>query len=224
MKRYILVCLIAIIDTLVVAQLSTAQSSFHSLYPRRSVLGFDCNFYESGRDFRGRLEYAIDKKSVAKFSVGLAFSDRLHDSYFSPSPVGEFTIGNTGELGPTPLTYFLNVGFDVDSTREIKDISDRVARTTLGFGPLINVGVFKPLEIAPEFGLFPFLGLSYAYRWVGEGVDYSDLDFSNASQSGILSGMLGVELDILPKFSVFGAWEFSFNNAETGVRIGLNFY
>lgn len=210
--------------TLVIAQPSSAQYSFHELSPGQSILGFDLSSDELGRDINGRLKYAINKTTAAIFSVGIGFLDPVGKLSSPPAPLVEIAIGKTDTLGQTPLGYFSYIGFDAASVRQIESETSQVVSTKLGLGPSIKVGVFKPLDVSPEFVVSPFFGLSYDYTWTAVGVEYSDLDFRDTTQSGVFSGMLGIEFDVLPSFGLFGALDFSFDDSETLTRVGVTFY
>lgn len=232
-----------------------AQSSSHKLSPKKNILGFDLIFLENGEIIRGGFEYAINESSAAIFTAGVGLLDNptvpqsyfepIHEFTISPYPLAGFTIGKTGVLGVTPLSYFSYIGFGVTFVREIERSTIEVTidspepirsetiqevKRTLSLGPSVNVGVFKPIEITPGFIAFPFFGLSYTYRWTAIGKSFSTEDFkgntewSNFAGLRDFAGTLGMEFELSPKFGVFGALDFSFNDSATITRIGVNFY
>ncbi len=228
-----------------------AQSSPHKLSPRKNTLGFDLIFLENGEIIRGGLEYTINESSAAIFTAGVGLLDNptvpqfLDDFTIPPYPLAAFTIGKTGVLGVTPLSYFSYIGFGVTFVREIGRSTIEVTidspepirsetiqdvKRTLSLGPSVNVGVFKPVEITPGFIALPFFGLSYTYRWTAIGKSFGTEDFKGNTEwsdfAGLrdFAGTLGMEFELSPKFGVFGALDFFFNDSATITRIGVNFY
>ena len=201
-----------------------AQSSFHELTPGRSILGFNIDFLEDREILGGTLRYAISKSSAADFSIGIGILDEQGGLTFPPAPAVGIAIGRTEKLGQTPLGYFSYIGGGASTVRGIDSQTNQVVSTALSLGPSVRLGVFKPLDLSGDVTVFPFFGLSYAYLWTTVGENYSDLDLNNSTEVGDFSGLLGIELEVSPRFGMLAGVDFSFDKSETIFFIDVNFY
>lgn len=224
MKMHRRIALLLITAVWLISCDAFAQSSFHELTPGQSILGFNIDFLEDGEIIGGTLRYAINRGSAANFSAGIGLFDKQAGLTFPPSPTASVAIGMTEKLGQTQLGYFSYIGFGVSSVRKLQSRTNQVISTELSLGPSGRIGVFKPLDLSGNLTVFPFFGLSYTYLWTTTGVNYSDLNLNRTTDEGDFSGMLGIELEASPRFGMLGRVEFSFDDSETILFMGVNFY
>ena len=199
-------------------------SSMNQLPAGQSILGFGLSFFENGEIIQGSLEHAIAKDSTSVFSVGLGLLEDADGITFPPSPSASIIIGKKTKPSITPLGYFSYVGGGAASIRAIQKQSDRLLSTILGLSAFATAGVFKPIEMSPEFIVIPFFGFSYVHVWTSVGVDYGDLSLRDATDEGNFSGTFGMEFNVSPRFSLFGSLDFSFEQSDRTVNIGINFF
>lgn len=166
--------------TIVIVQSANAQS-MNQLPAGQSILGFGLSFFENGEIIQGSLEHAIAKDSTSVFSVGLGLLEDADGITFPPSPSASIIIGKKTKPSITPLGYFSYVGGGAASIRAIQKQSDRLLSTSLGLSAFATAGVFKPIEMSPEFIVIPFFGFSYVHVWTSVGVDYGDLSLRDAT-------------------------------------------
>ena len=222
MRVLLVVCLILLM-AIAIVQSSNAQS-MNQLSTGKSILGFGLSFLEEGEIISGSLEHAISSDTTSIFSLGLGLFEEAEGLTFPPSPVAGVTIGKKTPPNLTPLGYFLYVGAAASSARALEEDSNRLVSTSFTLGGGATAGVFKPIEVSPDFIVIPFFGVSYFHVWTSVGVDYADLSFRDSTDEGSFSGTFGMEFNLSPRFSVFGSLDFSFEQSDRTTNIGINFF
>jgi hypothetical protein len=208
-------------------QLANAQESFRQLMRNQNVLGFRMSFANEGRIIGGALEHVTSADTTLTAAAGIGLFDSTSDFEFSPAPVLAVAVGRKVKPETEPLGYFTYLAFGVSSVRSHFKRTSELFSTSLSFGPSANAGVFKPVELTPEFIVNLFFQLSFLYSWTSIGHEYRDLNFRDPDitvRESEFSGMTGVELDVSPKYSIYFAFNFSFDKPKTSVSLGVNFF
>lgn len=255
-------CAISILIALLV-QSAPAQVSFRPLQPDEKVPGFSISFNNTGPVLRATFEQAppADTPStlasfgitslIASAGIGSLDSDERFASVF------RIAIGRKAKPQKTQLGYFGYLGFDVRWGRTYrlthpKPFVQRLVVSNALLGTNLTMGVFKTVELAPEFLANLFFGLSYhvwrptnrevdwLYYWTSEippptltpddlalapsfnGWRLANDDFT-LTENGP-SAFTGVELDLSPTFSVYLAFQLFFDKPDRSATIGINFF
>lgn len=239
-----------------------AQVSFRPLQPNEKMPGLSLSFNNAGPVLSGTLEHAppADKSSIltifgltsliASASIGSLDPDERFASRF------RIAIGRKAKPQKTQIGYFAYLGFDVRWGRtyrltEPKPFIRRLVISNTVLGPNVTMGVFKPVELAPEFLANFFFGLSYhGWRptdrevdWLyyrAEGVPLPTLTIRDLTLAPSFNGwrlyddnftltengasaFTGVELDLSPRFSVYLSFRAFFCEPDRFATIGINF-
>lgn len=200
-----------------------SQSSLYRSNPGKSALGMSLSFLDNGKILDGYLVSPIDNSTQAIFGAGIRLLDNEGlDTSTPPSPSGVVALEKTSGLGTTGLQAFLSGGFMASSRKYVSsetNITDHsiVELTTLG-----GAGIFKRLKSSSELVIIPSFGVYYAYTW--ETTDYRVSEETIQMEFSDFSGAVGLQLDIAPEVSVWSTLTFSFDNPETILRVGFNWY
>ena len=203
-----------------------SQSSFHNVTPGRSALGISVSFLENGKVFGGSLATPIDDTAQLVFAAGIGL---LEDEKFErfntaipPSPAASIALVKTSGLGTTGLKSFISGGLAVNSEKEVLRENNRTIISQVGLEASAGAGIFKHLNTSSELVATPIIAISYGYTWTTE--DNKLDDTKETTESGSFSGSAGLQLDITPEISIWSLLNFSFDDPDTILSVGFNWY
>ncbi len=201
-----------------------SQSSLYRSTPAKSALGISLSFLDNGKILDGYLVSPVDNSTQAIFGAGIRLLDNEDLNETSPpSPSGVVALEKTSELGTTGLQAFLSGGFMASSRKYVSSETNITSLSTVDLTPLGGAGIFKRLKSSSELVITPSFGVYYAYTWRTT-TDYRVSEETITTEFSDFSGTAGLQLDIAPEVSVWSTLTFSFDNPETILRVGFNWY
>ena len=200
-----------------------SQNSLYRSTPGKSALGMSLSFLDNGRILNGYLVSPIDNSTQAIFGAGIKLLDNegLNETT-PPSPSGVVALEKTSGLGTTGLQAFLSGGFMASSKKKVSSRDNITLRSIVDLTALGGAGIFKRLKTSSEFVITPSFGIYYAYTW--QTTDNNLLEQRNTTEFSDFSGTVGLQLDLAPEVSVWGTLTFSFDNPDTVLSVGFNWY
>ena len=199
-----------------------SQSSLYRSTPAKSALGMSLSFLDNGRILDGYLVSPVDNNTQAIFGAGIRLLDNeVLNETTPPSPSGVVALERTNGLGTTGLQSFLSGGFMASSRKQV-DESNITSLSIVDLTVLGGAGIFKPLKSSSELVITPSFGVYYAYTW--RTTDYKVSEEKLKMEFSDFSGTVGLQLDLAPEVSVWSTLTFSFDNPETILRVGFNWY
>ena len=206
-----------------------SQSGFYRSPPGKDALGMSISFNDNGKYLRGYLVSPLDNSTQAIFSVGIGLLDRIglwdtetlktYGASIPPAPSGAVALQRTSALGTTGLQSFLTGGVGASSTKIV--LTDQ-NEPLLGFVDLAafgGAGIFKRLKTSSELVMTPSFGVFYRYTW--STAEDKESGEKETAESGNLLGAVGLQLDLAPEFSMWGALSFSFDTSDTALSVGV---
>ena len=200
-----------------------SQSSLYRSTPGKSALGMSLSFLDNGRILDGYLVSPLDNSTQAIFGAGIKLLDNeiLNES-IPPSPSGVVALEKTSGLGTTGLQSFLSGGFMASSRKYVSSETNITNLSIVDLTLLGGAGIFKRLKSSSELVITPSFGVYYAYTW--RTTNYRVSEETITTEFSDFSGAAGLQLDIAPEVSVWSTLIFSFDNPETVLRVGFNWY
>ena len=200
-----------------------SQSSLYRSTPAKSALGMSLNFLDNGKILDGYLVSPIDNSTQAIFGAGIKLlaNEDLNETS-PPSPSGVVALEKTSGLGTTGLQAFLSGGFMASSRKYVSSETNITSLSTVDLTALGGAGIFKHLKSSSELVITPSFGVYYAYTW--RTTDDRLLNTRSTMEFSDFSGTAGLQLDIAPEVSVWSTLTFSFDNPDTVLRVGFNWY
>ena len=207
-----------------------SQSSLYRSTPEKSALGMSLSFLDNGKILNGYLVSPIDTSTQAIFGAGIRLLDNQNltpslsgvSETTPPSPSGVIALEKTRALGTTGLQSFLSGGFMASSEKKVSSEDNLTLRSIVDLTALGGAGIFKCLQSSSELVITPSFGVYYAYTW--QTTDYKLSGEKFAAEFSDFSGTAGLQLDLAPEVSVWSTLTFSFDNPETVLRVGFNWY
>ena len=203
-----------------------SQTSSYMSTPGKSAIGMSISFLDNGRNLNGYLISPIDHNTQAIFAAGIGLFDNENlkgtGESIPPSPSGVVALEKTSGLGTTGLQSFLVGGFGASSAKRIRTADDVTLRSVVGLTGFGGAGIFKRLKTSSDWVMTPSFGISYAYTWLT--TDDKWLNQKETTESGEFSGGVGLQLDLAPEVSIWGALTFSFDTSDTVLTIGVNWH
>ena len=200
-----------------------SQSSLYRSTPGKSALGMSLSFLDNGRILDGYLVSPLDTSTQAIFGAGIKLLDNENlDESTPPSPSGVVALEKTSGLGTTGLQAFLSGGFMASSRKQVLSENNITSLSIVDLTTLGGAGIFKRLKSSSELVITPSFGVYYAYTW--RTTDYRGPEEKITTEFSDFSGAAGLQLDIAPEVSVWSTLTFSFDNPETILRVGFNWY
>ena len=200
-----------------------SQSSLYRSTPGKSALGMSLSFLDNGRILDGYLVSPLDNSTQAIFGAGIKLLDNEDlDESTPPSPSGVVALEKTSGLGATGLQAFLSGGFMASSRKYVSSETNITNLSIVDLTALGGAGIFKHLKSSSELVITPSFGVYYAYTW--RTTDYREPEGKITTEFRDFSGAAGLQLDLAPEVSVWSALIFSFDNPETILRVGFNWY
>jgi len=200
-----------------------SQSSLYRSTPGKSALGMSLSFLDNGRILNGYLVSPVDNSTQAIFGAGIKLLDNEDfDATSPPSPSGVVALEKTSGLGTTGLQAFLSGGFMASSRKQVLSEGNITSLSIVDLTALGGAGIFKRLKSSSELVITPSFGVYYAYTW--ETKDDKLLATKVTTGFSDFSGTAGLQLDIAPEVSVWSTLTFSFDNPETVLSVGFNWY
>ena len=200
-----------------------SQGSLYRSTPGKSALGMSISFREDGKVLGGHLLSPIDHNTQVLFSVGVGLfeNEKLAGLNVSipPSPSGTVALEKTSALGTTGLQSFLTGGVGASSAKGVWDEGNETALSIVGLTAFGGAGIFKRLKTSSELVMTPSFGVFYAYTW--ETTDYKISGKQESTELSDFSGGVGLQLDLAPEVSVWGALNFSFDTSDTVLGVGV---
>ena len=201
-----------------------SQSSLYRSTPGKSALGMSLSFLDNGRILNGYLVSPLDNSTQAIFGAGIKLLDNEDlDESTPPSPSGVVALEKTSGLGTTGLQAFLSGGFMASSRKQVLSESNITSLSIVDLTTLGGAGIFKRLKSSSELVITPSFGIYYAYTWRTT-TNYGVSEETITTEFSDFSGAAGLQLDIAPEVSVWSTLTFSFDNPETVLRVGFNWY
>ena len=200
-----------------------SQSSLYRSTPAKSALGMSLSFLDNGKILDGYLVSPVDNSTQAIFGAGIRLLDNEGlDETTPPSPSGVVALERTSGLGTTGLQAFLSGGFTASSRKYVSSDTNITSFSIVDLTGLGGAGIFKHLKSSSELVITPSFGVYYAYTW--RTTDYRVSEETIKMEFSDFSGAVGLQLDIAPEVSVWSTLTFSFDNPETILRVGFNWY
>ena len=201
-----------------------SQSSLYRSTPEKSALGMSLSFLDNGKILNGYLVSPIDNSTQAIFGAGIRLlnNEGLNETT-PPSPSGVIALEKTRALGTTGLQSFLSGGFMASSEKRVSSEGNITLRSIVDLTALGGAGIFKRLQSSSELVITPSFGVYYAYTWRTED-DKLSAEKVLPREFSDFSGAVGLQLDLAPEVSVWSTLTFSFDNPETVLRVGFNWY
>ena len=203
-----------------------SQSSLYRADPGESALGMSLSFLDNGKILNGYLVSPIDNTTQAIFGVGIGLIDNENlkgtGTSIPPSPSGAVALEKTSALGTTGLQSFVSGGVGASSAKRVGTADDVTLRSVVGLTAFGGAGIFKPLKTSSELVMTPSFGVSYAYTWLT--TEEKQLNQKETTESGNFSGAIGLQLDLAPEVSVWGALTFSFDTSDTALSVGISWH
>ena len=203
-----------------------SQSSLYRSDPGESALGMSISFRDNGKNLTGYLTSPIDQRTQAIFAAGIALfdNDQLADLNASipPSPSGAVALETTSSLGTTGLQSFLVGGVKASSAKGVLTDENITAVSIVDLTAFGGAGIFKRLKTSSDLVMTPSFGVFYSYTW--ETTDYKLFDKKESTEFSDFSGGIGLQLDLAPEVSVWGALSFSFDTSDTALTVGVSWH
>ena len=203
-----------------------SQSSLYRSDPGESALGMSISFLDNGKNLTGYLTSPIDQRTQAIFAVGIGLfeNDQLADSnvFIPPSPSGAVALETTRSLGTTGLQSFLTGGVKASSAKGVLTDENITAISILDLTAFGGAGIFKRLKASSDLVMTPSFGVFYSYTW--ETTDDKLFDEKESAELSDFSGGVGLQLDLAPEVSVWGAFTFSFDTSDTALSVGVSWH
>ena len=200
-----------------------SQSSLYRSTPGKSALGMSLSFLDNGRILNGYLVSPLDTSTQAIFGAGIKLLDNENlDESTPPSPSGVVALEKTSGLGTTGLQSFLSGGFMASYRKYVSSETNITNLSIVDLTALGGAGIFKRLKSSSELVITPSFGVYYAYTW--RTTNYRAPEETITTEFSDFSGAAGLQLDIAPEVSVWSTLIFSFDNPETILRVGFNWY
>ena len=203
-----------------------SQSSLYRSAPGKSALGMSISFLDNRKNLNGYLTSPIDHNTQAIFAAGIGLfdNDQLADLNASipPSPSGAVALETTSSLGTTGLQSFLTGGVKASSAKGVLTDDNITVVSIVDLTAFGGAGIFKRLQTSSELVMIPSFGVFYSYTW--ETADYKLLGSKESTEFSDFSGGIGLQLDLAPEVSVWGALTFSFDTSDTALTVGVNWY
>ena len=203
-----------------------SQTSLYRLTPGKSALGMSISFLENEKNLSGYLTSPIDHSTQAIFGVGIGLLDNeplkgTGDS-IPPSPSGVVALERTSALGTTGLQSFLTGGVGASSAKRVRTEDNMTLRSVVGLRTFGGAGIFKRLKTSSELVMTPSFGVFYEYTW--ETTDDKLSAEKESTEFSDFSGGVGLQLDLAPEVSVWGALTFSFDTSDAVLSVGVNWH
>ena len=203
-----------------------SQNSLYRSAPGKSALGMSISFLDNGKNLIGYLTSPIDQRTQAIFAAGIGLfdNDQLADSNVSipPSPSGAVALETTSSLGTTGLQSFLTGGVKASSAKGVLTNENITAISIVDLTAFGGAGIFKRLKTSSDLVMTPSFGVFYSYTW--ETMDYKLLPEKESTEFSDFSGGIGLQLDLSPEVSVWGALTFSFDTSDTALSVGVTWH
>ena len=206
-----------------------SQNSFYKSTPGKDALGMSISFNENGKNLSGYLVSPIDNSTEAIFSVGIGLLDRIglwdtealktFGASIPPAPSGAAALQRTSTLGTTGLQSFLTGGVGASSTKIVLTEQNETYLSLVDLAAFGGAGIFKRLKTSSDLVMTPSFGVFYRYTW-STAADKTSGE-KEAVESGNLLGAVGMQLDLAPEFSIWGALSFSFDTSDTTLSVGV---
>ena len=185
------------------------------------------SFLDNGRNLNGYLTVSpVDHNTQAIFAAGIGLFDNENlkgtGESIPPAPSGVVALEKTSGLGTTGLQSFLSVGVGASSAKRIRTVDDVMLRSVVGLTAFGGAGIFKRLKTSSDWMMTPSFGVSYGYTWLT--MDDKWLGQKETTESGEFSGGVGLQLDLAPEVTIWGALTFSFDTSATALTVGVNWH
>ena len=179
-----------------------------------------------GKNLTGYLTSPIDQSTQAIFAAGIGLFDneQLADLNASipPSPSGAVALEKASTLGTTGLQSFLTGGVKASSAKGILTDENITLLSIVDLTAFGGAGIFKRLQTSSELVMTPSFGVFYSYTW--ETTDYKEWGEKESVEFSDFSGGVGLQLDLAPEISVWGALLFSFDTSDTALTVGISWH